>query len=112
MSSNIMSNLFIVMKPCAHVTCKTCTDTLVRPGKQCVVCDTQVGDKDIIELKREGIDVGPVSSRQILISTCRNWFCRGRNVGILKERDRVPRLIYLELRSGQGLLGRHVADYL
>ena len=42
------------MKPCAHVTCKTCTDTLVRPAKQCVVCDTTLGDKDIIELKREG----------------------------------------------------------
>ncbi|KAI0058435.1 hypothetical protein BV25DRAFT_1810656 [Artomyces pyxidatus] len=43
-----------VMKPCSHVTCKTCTDTLVRPAKQCVVCDTQVGEKDVIELKREG----------------------------------------------------------
>lgn len=42
------------MKPCAHVTCKTCTDTLVRPAKQCVVCDTKLGEKDILELKREG----------------------------------------------------------
>jgi len=26
----------------------------VRPAKQCVVCDSQLKDKDIIELKREG----------------------------------------------------------
>ncbi|EDR01187.1 uncharacterized protein LACBIDRAFT_254899 [Laccaria bicolor S238N-H82] len=43
-----------VMKPCAHVTCKTCTDSLVRPAKQCIVCDTQLKEKDVIELKREG----------------------------------------------------------
>lgn len=43
-----------VMKPCAHVTCKTCTDSLVRPAKQCVVCDVKLGDRDIIEVKREG----------------------------------------------------------
>jgi hypothetical protein len=43
-----------VMKPCAHVTCKTCTDSLVRPAKQCVVCDTKLSEKDILELKREG----------------------------------------------------------
>lgn len=41
------------MKPCGHVTCKTCCDSLVRPAKQCVVCDVQV-DNEIIELKREG----------------------------------------------------------
>ncbi|TFY74105.1 hypothetical protein EWM64_g9908 [Hericium alpestre] len=43
-----------VAKPCSHVTCKTCTDTLVLPAKQCVVCDKQLGEKDVIELKREG----------------------------------------------------------
>lgn len=48
------SVLMFVMKPCAHVTCKTCTDSLVRPAKQCVVCDKQLKDKDIVELKREG----------------------------------------------------------
>ena len=42
------------MKPCGHVTCKTCTDTLVKPAKQCIVCDVQLGDKDIIDLAREG----------------------------------------------------------
>ncbi|KAJ3843626.1 hypothetical protein EV361DRAFT_979112 [Lentinula raphanica] len=63
----VLSNntLIYLSKPCAHVTCKTCTDTLVRPAKQCVVCDTVLkipdenkGDKDgkndIIELRREG----------------------------------------------------------
>ncbi|KIL66056.1 hypothetical protein M378DRAFT_186154 [Amanita muscaria Koide BX008] len=48
------NSLIYVMKPCGHVTCKTCVDTLVRPSKQCIVCDTQLKDKDIIELKREG----------------------------------------------------------
>jgi nitric oxide synthase-interacting protein len=42
------------MKPCAHVTCKTCTDKLTRPSKQCTVCDQALGEKDIVELKREG----------------------------------------------------------
>lgn len=44
----------IVIKPCSHVTCKTCTDTLVRPAKQCVVCDKLLAEADILELKREG----------------------------------------------------------
>jgi len=48
------SVLIFLAKPCAHVTCKTCTDTLVRPAKQCIVCDTQLKEKDILELKREG----------------------------------------------------------
>ena len=48
------NTLCAVMKPCAHVTCKTCTDSLVRPAKQCIVCDTQLKEKDVIELKREG----------------------------------------------------------
>jgi hypothetical protein len=66
------------MRPCAHVICKTCTDTLVKPNKQCTVCDAPIkvealalpkdqkgkgGKKDkdrdqgpdIIELKREGM---------------------------------------------------------
>jgi nitric oxide synthase-interacting protein len=43
-----------VMKGCSHVTCKTCTDTLVRPGNQCVVCDKLLAKGDILELKREG----------------------------------------------------------
>jgi nitric oxide synthase-interacting protein len=42
------------MKSCAHVICKTCTDTLVRPAKQCIVCDDTLGEKDIIEMQREG----------------------------------------------------------
>jgi nitric oxide synthase-interacting protein len=42
------------MRPCAHVICKTCTDSLARPAKQCVVCDTKLGENDVLELKREG----------------------------------------------------------
>ncbi|KAF8064971.1 hypothetical protein FPV67DRAFT_1419013 [Lyophyllum atratum] len=48
------SVLMFAMKPCGHVTCKTCTDSLVRPAKQCIVCDKQLKEKDIVELKREG----------------------------------------------------------
>ncbi|KAF8902559.1 hypothetical protein CPB84DRAFT_1707514 [Gymnopilus junonius] len=48
------SVLLYLSKPCGHVTCKTCTDTLVRPGKQCIVCDTKLKEKDIVGLKREG----------------------------------------------------------
>ncbi|KAF4608146.1 hypothetical protein EYR40_000490 [Pleurotus pulmonarius] len=48
------SVLMFLTKTCSHVTCKTCTDTLVRPAKQCIVCDAQLKDGDIIELKREG----------------------------------------------------------
>ncbi|KAF9233363.1 hypothetical protein BU15DRAFT_90389 [Melanogaster broomeanus] len=43
-----------VMKPCSHVVCKVCTDSLVRPGKQCIVCDGTLKDKEIVELQREG----------------------------------------------------------
>jgi len=68
-----------VSKPCGHVTCKTCTDTLVRPAAQCVVCDVSLkpsskkskkskdskddeekkelptsGELELVELKREG----------------------------------------------------------
>lgn len=64
-----------VMKPCSHVVCRTCTETLVRPETAasksssapkdegasrkeethvCVVCDVRLKKKDIIELKREG----------------------------------------------------------
>ncbi|KAI0075173.1 hypothetical protein K474DRAFT_1664557 [Panus rudis PR-1116 ss-1] len=48
------TTLMFLMKPCGHVTCKTCTDTLVKESKQCVACDKSVTDKDIIALAREG----------------------------------------------------------
>jgi len=48
------NTLLFLAKPCGHVTCKTCTETLVRPGKQCIVCDVKVREKDIVELQREG----------------------------------------------------------
>ena len=44
-----------VAKPCGHVTCKTCTDSLVKTSKQCVACDVSLKiEKDIIPLTREG----------------------------------------------------------
>ncbi|KAJ9110718.1 hypothetical protein QFC22_006696 [Naganishia vaughanmartiniae] len=40
---------------CGHVVCSTCAETIVRPGKQCVVCEAVIRpDKDMIELGREG----------------------------------------------------------
>lgn len=43
-----------VIKPCTHVVCKTCAETLVKPSMQCVVCDEAVTKNGIIELRREG----------------------------------------------------------
>ncbi|KAI5450358.1 hypothetical protein NCC49_003140 [Naganishia albida] len=40
---------------CGHVVCSTCADTIVKPGKQCPVCEAHIRpDKDMIELGREG----------------------------------------------------------
>ncbi|EKM57237.1 uncharacterized protein PHACADRAFT_93313 [Phanerochaete carnosa HHB-10118-sp] len=48
------TTLMFVMKPCGHVVCKSCTDELIKPGKQCISCEVQLTDKDIIALSREG----------------------------------------------------------
>ncbi|CAL1710141.1 unnamed protein product [Somion occarium] len=48
------STLMFLMKPCGHVVCKTCTDSLAKPAKQCIQCDVKLADKDIISLTREG----------------------------------------------------------
>ncbi|TFK25457.1 hypothetical protein FA15DRAFT_703717 [Coprinopsis marcescibilis] len=52
------NTLLFLAKGCGHVTCKTCTETLVKPSKQCVVCDAGIKEKDIIELKRTGFAGG------------------------------------------------------
>ncbi|KAI6041455.1 hypothetical protein EDC04DRAFT_2668193 [Pisolithus marmoratus] len=53
--SNLSNNkVTFLMKQCSHVVCKVCTDSLVRPAKQCIVCDKTLDSRDIIELKREG----------------------------------------------------------
>jgi len=83
------------MKPCAHVTCKTCTDSLVRPAKQCIVCDKQLNEKDIIELKREGNVFFPWPVYRLIQEGYfyRNWICRrwyGRDI---EGGSRVPGLI-------------------
>lgn len=52
--ASVVLHVPLVSKSCGHVICKTCTDTLVRPAKQCLVCEMVVKEKDIIELKREG----------------------------------------------------------
>ncbi|KAJ7158943.1 hypothetical protein C8R46DRAFT_906761 [Mycena filopes] len=54
LSNNV---IMFLMKPCSHVVCRTCTETLVRPpptAHACVVCDARLKKKDILELKREG----------------------------------------------------------
>ncbi|CAK5268773.1 unnamed protein product [Mycena citricolor] len=51
------NTIIYLMKPCAHVICRTCKETLMAPtpGEQaCVACETRLKKKDIIELKREG----------------------------------------------------------
>ncbi|KAF8128633.1 hypothetical protein EV363DRAFT_1340174 [Boletus edulis] len=53
--SNLSNNkILFLMRPCSHVTCKVCTDSLVRPASQCIVCDRGLANLDIVELKREG----------------------------------------------------------
>lgn len=40
---------------CGHVVCGTCADTVVKPGKQCVVCEATIQpEKDMIDLDKEG----------------------------------------------------------
>ncbi|KAJ7603144.1 hypothetical protein DFH06DRAFT_1022582 [Mycena polygramma] len=51
LSNNV---IMFLMKPCSHVVCRTCTETLDEDTHACVVCDTRLKKKDIIELKREG----------------------------------------------------------
>ncbi|EJD01934.1 uncharacterized protein FOMMEDRAFT_141151 [Fomitiporia mediterranea MF3/22] len=48
------STIMFLMTSCSHVVCKTCTDTLVRPAAQCVVCDSPTPKDKIVEMKREG----------------------------------------------------------
>ncbi|OJT06824.1 Nitric oxide synthase-interacting protein [Trametes pubescens] len=64
LSNNTFMNL---MKPCGHVTCKTCTDALVKPAMQCILCDVKLGEKDVIELTREGMGAHWLSSILMLI---------------------------------------------
>lgn len=105
------------MKPCSHVVCKVCVDKLVRVAKQCIVCDHTLGDKDMIELKREGMylfnlfgDVrGPCGAKglrfvPILIHyIVRHWLCRGRYCRSEEDRCRIPGLkvhcIKIDLRG-------------
>jgi len=43
------------LRRCSHAVCNTCYDTLVKPSKQCTVCDVACPkDKDCIQLNREG----------------------------------------------------------
>ena len=36
------------------MTCQSCIDKIVKPGKQCVACDGRAKEKDLVELKRDG----------------------------------------------------------
>ncbi|KAG8902816.1 hypothetical protein FRB99_004083 [Tulasnella sp. 403] len=48
------SAIAFLIRSCSHVICKTCTETLVQPASQCIVCDKKAKKKDIVELQREG----------------------------------------------------------
>ncbi|KAF8331946.1 uncharacterized protein EI90DRAFT_904478 [Cantharellus anzutake] len=45
-----------LLRPCSHVICKTCCDSLVKPSSQCSACDAALDEskKDIIEIEGEG----------------------------------------------------------
>lgn len=67
----------LVMRPCSHVVCKVCTDSLVRPASQCIVCDQGLKDLDMVELKREGMYAwSAILSRNygLLSFLCINFF--------------------------------------
>lgn len=106
------------MKPCAHVVCKVCVDELVRAAKQCVVCDHTLDDKDIIELKREGVfpcwvPCGQKGYPRSFLLVLIHWFVRhwirGRR-SFRSEKDRrcVPGLTPLTPMQG----GRHYCRVL
>ena len=61
------------MKTCSHVACKTCTDTLVKPSKQCTVCDKELVEKDIVEMKREGVFLSSAHWSAFMNVHYRNW---------------------------------------
>lgn len=66
---------------CGHVVCSTCADTIVKPGKQCPVCEAHIRpDKDMIELGREGESYcATLLVEGMLITTrLRNWIRSGR----------------------------------
>lgn len=48
------NSMIFLMRPCSHVVCKSCQESLVAPAKQCAVCDKQLSEKDSIQLSREG----------------------------------------------------------
>lgn len=79
------------MKPCSHVICKTCHDTLVKPSKQCVVCDVKIDEKDAVELKREGTRLfrRPFQHSNVVI---RYWIRRWRPRGSEESRRCIPRM--------------------
>ncbi|KAF7312195.1 RING-type domain-containing protein [Mycena indigotica] len=53
LSNNVV---MFLMKPCSHVVCKTCKEKLMNDGDNCacVVCETPLKKKDMLELHREG----------------------------------------------------------
>lgn len=86
----------LVMKPCGHVTCKTCTDSLVHPSKQCIVCDKKLAEKDILELKREGTTIifAPTGVFVLMCDLRRHRICRWWYGGDIQEKYCFPGMIY------------------
>ena len=93
MHDSTETNINTVMQSCSHVVCKTCTDTLVRPSSQCVVCDADASKNKIVELRREGQCTIYVLSARLCWSQSRDGFCWWRLGGKFKDRNRVPGMI-------------------
>ncbi|KAF7316958.1 RING-type domain-containing protein [Mycena chlorophos] len=53
LSNNVV---MFLMKPCSHVVCRTCKETLMTTGDKCacIVCEKPLKQKEILELYREG----------------------------------------------------------
>lgn len=82
----------LVAKPCGHVTCKTCTDSLVRPDKQCILCNSALGEKDIIELRREGPCFHDLIPQLPAYGVFRYWICGWRAGGNVEDGHCISRI--------------------
>ncbi|CED82844.1 Uncharacterized conserved protein [Phaffia rhodozyma] len=60
------SSVSILIKTCGHVCCKACVDKVVRPGKQCVTCDSRAKEKDLVELVRDGTGFAAVGKAEAI----------------------------------------------
>jgi hypothetical protein len=86
---------------CGHVVCGTCADTVVKPGKQCVVCEASIRpDKDMVDLDKEGERLSALSGRDSYSRMGPSY--RRRPVDIAKYRQECTMLTTCGRVTGTG----------